>query len=178
MPAITAHDLVKKMMPAGSRGQIIGPHGSGKSTLISQLVDMFRAAGLDVQRFTQRDRQRWLEIDNAKRRGWNEHTLVIVDGYEQLAWWERWRIRRSHRRQGHRLLVTAHADQGMPTLWQTSSSVALLQRIVDQLTIDLPVGRRPTACNVRAAFESHQGNIREALFHLYDVAAANSTPAC
>jgi hypothetical protein len=63
------------------------------------------------------------------------------------------------------LLVTAHADVGLPTLLETSTSLELAQAIVACLpnaTAGLPTGA------VAACFQRAAGDMRETLFALYD----------
>lgn len=165
-------DLVDRFRPIGSQGQILGPHGSGKSTLLAALLPSFREEGWQVAQFTLHDGQRRLPAGSADRRGWNADTIVIVDGYEQLSKVWRWRLRRSCCRQKFRLLITTHADQGLPLVWQTAPHESTLLTIVDQLTAHLPPGWRPTDEDVRSAYAAHNGNLREALFELYDVIQA------
>ena len=162
----SAATLVESLAAAGWRGQIVGPHGSGKSTLVAALVAALAAASRPAAVFALHDRQRRLP------RGWQRQAaraaarLVIVDGYEQLGWLGRRALNRACRRHGWGLLVTAHRDAGFPTLASTSTSLALAEQITEHL---LPPGQsaidRPC---VARAFAASRGNLREMLFALYD----------
>ena len=63
-PAADAATLVESLATAGWRGQIVGPHGSGKSTLVAALLAALAAAGRPGGRVALHDRQRRLP------RGW------------------------------------------------------------------------------------------------------------
>ena len=60
-------------------------------------------------------------------------TLIVVDGYEQLSRWNRWRLRRYCRRKGLGLLITAHADMGLPWLYRTQCDQAIALAVVERL---------------------------------------------
>lgn len=73
---------------------IIGPHGSGKSTLLESLKRALIASEHTIHSISLRDRQRWLPtrfLGEVAAKP-NNNRLVIVDGYEQLAWLERLRL--------------------------------------------------------------------------------------
>lgn len=161
----TARHLVAQLAQHRWYGQIIGPHGTGKSTLLQTLAPEWRAAGRDVVYFTQRQGETRLREPAADP--WTANTLVVVDGYEQLGWRARRRLGFRCCRQRSGLLVTAHSSVGLPTLWETRPSLALAQSVAARLLS----GHPPliSAADVREAFERHAGNLRETLFHLYDL---------
>jgi hypothetical protein len=158
--------LVERLRQHDWQGQIVGPHGSGKSSLLAALAPALAAAGRQVATIRLRDGQRKLpaEIDP---RGWNSSTLVVVDGYEQLGRWARWRLQRWRRRRGCGMLVTAHASVGLPTLWRTEPTADLLAEIVGQL-LEKPALEPVELAIVEAAFARRGGDLREALFDLFD----------
>jgi hypothetical protein len=160
--------LVTQLAASGWRGQIIGPHGSGKSTLVAALVPALEAAGRRVIRMEPRGAPLSLAgIDDA--------TIIVVDGYEQLWWWTRRRLKSATRRRGAGLLVTAHADAGLPTLYQTQPSPDLARRIVDRL---LPEGDATISeADIAAACSRYGGNLREVLFALFDLYQARASAA-
>jgi len=91
----------------------------------------------------------------------------MVDGYEQLSRWSRWRLKRLCRRRGCGLLVTAHASVGLPQLYRTTPTRHLAETIVGRLM----AGRTPpfSVAEVTECFVRHGGNLREVLFDLYDL---------
>ncbi len=166
-PSVDAAALVGRLAQCGWRGAIVGRHGSGKSTLAASLVPELERAGRRVIWFALHDGQRSLPRGALPARLLDAQSLVIVDGYEQLSRWSRWRLSRDCRRFGAGLLVTSHDPTRLPELYRTVADMALFERIVSQL-----IGDRRYAISREereAAFESHHGNVREALFSLYDL---------
>jgi hypothetical protein len=92
---------------------------------------------------------------------------LVIDGWEQLGWFARSRIKRGCRHRGAGLLVTAHADAGLPTLYQTASNMELAERVVQVLLRSQGLAPLPREA-VESAFAAAGGDLREALFRLYD----------
>ena len=151
--------LVARLRENRWRGQIIGPHGSGKSTLVAALVPALEASARRVIRVQG-------ERSVAPPAGLDPAAVLMVDGYEQLSWWSRWRVTWACRRSGAGLLATAHADVGLPTIFQTQPTLELARQIARRL---LPPGDSIiTESDIAAAWERHPGNLREVLFELFD----------
>lgn len=163
----TANALVAELCRRGWRGQIIGPHGSGKSTLLESLRTPLESAGRELAWFVCREGTTSLEIPPAMSRAWSVRTQVVVDGYEQLGGWSRWRLKRICRRRGAGLLVTTHESIGLPTLLATNPSREHSRRIVERLLRDR--GQSFPANTIDRLFHQHRGNVRELLFGLYDL---------
>jgi hypothetical protein len=157
--------LLARLRATNWWGQIIGPHGSGKSTLLAALLPELRRAGREPLLNVLHDGQRRLPED-AWQHG-NGHRILVVDGYEQLHRWTQFWILRHCRRRGQGLLVTAHADAGLPDLYRTAVTPAAARRVVEFLTTGMP--SRVTPPEVEAPLAARQGNLREALFDLYDL---------
>ena len=163
----SAAGLVDRLRQNGWWGQITGPHGSGKSALLAALVPALEEAGRQPLAVGLHDRQRRLPIDPDGKAALHASSLLVVDGYEQLGRFSRFRVKRLCRRRGSGLLVTAHAPVGFAGLCQTAPDLELTRRIVDQLQHDHPA--LVTADDVAAAFARQAGNLRETLFELYDL---------
>jgi len=164
---VEARQLVERLAAQQWRGQIIGPHGTGKSTLLRTLVPWLEQAGRQLVLVSLSPGQRWWRPTATQARSWNEQTLIVIDGYEQLNAWSRWRWRNWCRRRRVGLLVTAHQDVGLPTLFQSGVALEVAQAIVRDLQRGAVVLVGPD--DVATAVEARQGNLREALFDLYDL---------
>jgi hypothetical protein len=151
----------------GGWGQIRGPHGSGKSTLLCALVPRLEESGRRVVQFTLQDRQRSLPVSPAELDEWDQSTQVIIDGFEQLSWINRWRIKRFCRRRGCGLLITTHRDLGFPDVTVTAPTVELAHRIAARLLDGWP-GLIQSE-DVEKSFAEHGGDLRETFFALYDL---------
>jgi hypothetical protein len=185
---LSADSLVTSLRQSQWWGEIVGPHGSGKSTLIAALTPELAAAGREVVRYV-------LAADGGGRpeclvpatahsflaeQPLGPSTQLILDGYERISWWWRRRIQALCRKRGAGLLVTTHQPLGLPLLYQTRSTEQLAQLVVGRLLA--PGETLVTAADVTAAFRKSSGNVRETLFALFDVyqarSAGDSATAC
>lgn len=161
----TPDRLIARFAAANCRGEIVGPHGSGKSTLVETLKPHLADAGLSIAAITLRAGERRLpsrfRCDSLDTR----RPLVIVDGYEQLSWLSRWLLHFQIRRAAAGLLVTSHTPTGLPTLFQTRPNLALAVRLVSTLTekTSSPI----SSADVAASHASYGSNIRDLFFALY-----------
>lgn len=162
----SAEQLAAKFAAQGWRGQIVGPHGSGKSTLLAALAPSIERSGRKTIHFALHDGERRLPITAEKRRSLSAGDVLVIDGFEQLSAFNRWQIRRLCRRRGCGLLVTAHADAGLPELFRTESNRELARRVVERLA---PGDEIIAAADIDQAFLARGGDLREALFELYDL---------
>jgi hypothetical protein len=160
--------LVAKLREAGWWGQIVGPHGTGKTTLLHTLVPLMEKAGRRVEIHVLHRTDRRLAAARRTRRGWDSQTQVVIDGYDQLDWLSRTRLKRTCRSRGAGLLVTAHVPTGLPHVWRTETSLELAQTLVARL-LPTEYASWITAEDVSRAFAAHRGNLREMLLSLYDV---------
>jgi hypothetical protein len=159
--------LVERLRQNQWQGQILGGHGSGKSALVAALVPAIERAGRQVVLIELHDAERRLPADWKQRADLSRPTVVIVDGCEQLAPWNRFRLKRFCRRLGLGLVVTTHRPLGLPDLFCTAVSPELAQEIVQSLLGH----QRPLIGSEEVVqyMERHQGNLREVLFDLYDL---------
>ena len=125
-----ARHLIERLRDQEWRGEIVGPHGSGKSSLIASLVPAAHEAGRKTLLLELHDGQRRLPVDLRRVDAPAGSMLVIVDGYEQLSAWNRWRLRRLCRQRGLGILVTSHTATGLPRLFSTSVDASLAQAVV------------------------------------------------
>lgn len=161
---ISAAALVAELEDSGWWGQIVGPHGSGKSTLLAALFPEIEARGRQVKHIALRQGETALRLNKDEL---TAATQLVIDGFEQLSWLARRRVKSRVRATGCGLLVTAHADVGLPTIYEMQPTRELVQGIVRRL---LPPGDATIATDdVAAAFERTGGNVRETLFALFDI---------
>jgi hypothetical protein len=175
----SAESLVEKLREQGWWGEIVGPHGSGKSTLVAALVPELTRAGRKLVRRVIRQaadggREAGIEVVPPRyaavtsgSKQWDASTLLVLDGYEQLSWWWRRRVKAECRRRGAGLLVTAHQPLDLPLLARTQPTEAVAQQVVRQLLAGTESPVKPA--DVTEAFKAKNGNVREMLFALYDV---------
>lgn len=162
--AQSAEQLLAKLASQNWQGAIVGPHGSGKSTLLETLKPALRAAGRRIFAVALRDGQR--HLPRACLSWSHDQALVIVDGYEQLAWLERVRLERHCRRAKLALLVTAHEPNRIPLLVRLDPNRQLVRQLVADLAarVSTPI----TTADVAASHACHGSNVREIFFDLYD----------
>ena len=165
------HDLAEEFFDrCHGWASIVGPHGSGKSTLLVGLKDCFEErCKVFAYRFSTSDRN--FQSLWKQRSQWAQGNLVIVDGYEQLTVWSRWRLRSSVRIRRANLLVTAHQIfQAFPVLWTTSVEETLAKQLRDSLLelhpelLDAP----DLEAAWREARERYPSDLRETLMSMYD----------
>ena len=174
-------ELAVRLDGLGGRGALVGPHGHGKSTLLEELGDHLvrRSPDLVPSRLTAgRDRRPERHELGGFLRGVTSRHLLLVDGFDHLPPWTRWRIRRaagpaaalvvtSHR-------VPRHTPGGLPTLLHCTTTPALLADLVDELLAGAPPAVSPPPVSLpplpSAAdlHRRHAGNLRDALHELYD----------
>jgi hypothetical protein len=159
MPAVVA-----TIQAAGGSAAIVGPHGTGKSTLLRALAAEFAAAGhLAGLIQLRRGRDGWaaLRLLAAAASG----TTACLDGWEQFGPVGRLSARLLARLRGCHLVVTSHRPTSLPLHLSTSTSLALLEAIVAALPDH---GGLIERTDLAHAFDRHGGNLRESLADLYD----------
>jgi energy-coupling factor transporter ATP-binding protein EcfA2 len=168
-PEGESHDAqIDRLRKNDWRGQILGPHGSGKSTLLASLEPALREIGREVVMHTLTAGQRKLDLPTEL----DSDSILVIDGFEQLSWWSRRKVQAACRRAGAGLLISAHTDLGLPTIFQTQPNLELARQLVSRL---LPPGDRTISeSDIAAAYARHPHNLRELLFSLFDLHQARS----
>ncbi len=159
-----ADELLAHLAASGGCGGFVGPHGSGKSTRLEAVAAIAAERGVPVRRVRLRRRRdvfraMWAVV--ATRRG----GLVCLDSLEQAGRMGVLWLRCLAFLTGGQMLATSHTAIGLPTLVTCRTSPSLLQRIVEQLPAH---GGSVSDADLIEAFEASNGNLREALFLLYD----------
>jgi hypothetical protein len=164
--AATIDGLVQQLRVNAWQGAIVGPHGTGKSTLLAMLVPAIEAVGRRSVVVGLRDGQRRLPLSRRELQNLGPTDVLVIDGYEQLGSYSRWRLPKQSRRRGLGLLVTAHSACNLPVLWRTEPSLALVEELINHCLP--PHGGLINRQDVEAAWQRHAGNVREVFFALYD----------
>lgn len=153
----------------------MGPHGSGKSALLAALMPAMRRAGKHPLLVELHDGQRRLPVDLRRLRETKGRfmSVVIVDGYEQLGRWSRFRLGRFCRRYRIGLLITAHRPMGFEELHHTKPTAELARQIVETLLANKRFEdasfEELALKDIKKTFILHKGDMRETLFDLYDL---------
>ena len=149
-------------------GAIIGLHGTGKSTLLAALIPAIEARDLIVNFITLTAGQRTLPPDFFKSlREAAGPGIAAVDGIEQLSAWSRLRLKQFCKSHGAGLLVASHRAARLPVIYQTAIDVPRAWRVVERFQDGFPPLVRLSDLVERLT--QRHGNIREALFDLYDI---------
>lgn len=155
--------LVARFEAAGGWGEVVGPHGSGKSTLLASLLPHLTA--WTVRRVRLNTSERALPADLWPLPG--PRPLLVIDGFEQLGWLARRRVKRECRRAGAGLLVTTHRPVGLPPLHRTDVTPEALAWVVARL-LPADAGGALAGFDAAARLRAHRGSLRDVLFELYD----------
>ena len=166
----SAIHVIEKLQRNCWRGAIVGPHGTGKSTLLVELARQLTSARREVETITLHDGQRRLPAKFWHAIGANPQCMIIVDGFEQLGWWSRRQLFWACRREGRGLLISVHSENataGLPVIHRTCGDLAILHHLVE---LELPSHQGVIgADDVSRSFRSCDGNVREIMFELYDL---------
>lgn len=156
-------DLVRLLEANDGWGEIIGPHGSGKSTLVAALIPQLTMWNVRRIRLNTSERKLPSNI-------WDRplpRTLLVIDGFEQLGYFRRRQVKKFCRKRQAGLLITAHQSMGLPRLHQTDVPSELAGKIIGGL---VPAGAEWVleGFDALARLRFHNGSLREVLFELYD----------
>lgn len=165
------------------QAQIVGPHGSGKTTLVHHLASYLQSrfdsieylivrGHLSVQRCQSFPANSVIpspQLENLYRD--SNRRLLVIDGVERLSWLQRSLLRSDCHRRKMGLIVTTHRRLNwLPVIFETSIDHLRFHKILDHLGVD--------ACenDFSTLTKLHHGNCREMLFDLYDRYGHDSVP--
>ena len=169
----SARGLWQRFVEADRRGEIVGSHGTGKTTLLRTLEETARATGEEILTITLHNGERWptalLRMFTRPSPPAAPQTLIL-DGAEQLApvAWQALRLGLRLRCRG--LLVTTHRPLGLPLLYRTSIDHERANWVVRQVLAQNPgLPALVGLDSLPEALQACRGNLREVLFRLYDL---------
>jgi GTPase SAR1 family protein len=181
----------------GWRAALVGPDGSGKTTLIDELAERLVARGRRVRRIFLNDDGlvHWTSAlaEGGRSGGCRSRAalcgsslcpltafadlapdeIMLFDGADllgRLAWW---RVRRRALRAAG-LVITSHRPGLLPTLLECRTTPDLFETVIAEL-LDRVQGNPPQRgkttsrfSDERKLFDRHRGNLRNGLAELYD----------
>lgn len=159
--------LLERFAALRRRAAVVGPHGSGKTSLLAALVPRLERGGLQVAalRLHRGDRRLGAGGEAWLRRS-APAVVLVLDGWEQLAGGERRRVlRESCGAAG--LLLASHRPTPLPTLHLCRPGAELLADLVAELHAGCGCALPPPG----ELWARHRGNLRLALRELYDLHA-------
>ena len=158
---------------------IVGPHGTGKTTLLRSIEPALRdqferviAIGLSSER-RHSYRELITTLDSTGNHSSTSQCLV-VDGFEQLPWWDRtFLVREILKRPGISLIVTSHRQHlRVPVCWQTQWNDELSRRLTQEKLCEVPENLRIAMWQRFERRMQHQTNsprnLRDLWFIMYD----------
>ncbi|MFK8112233.1 MAG: AAA family ATPase [Rubripirellula sp.] len=162
---------------------IVGPHGTGKTTLLHSLGSVLDNLFTNVssvqlllplrQGFFARleHSRRIARAVNLQQASLPDRGLLIIDGAEQLSSFNISSIRRRAKRHGQFVLATSHEPlRGFHVIHQTEMDQAIVQQLTEQLLSDMPSGISDVVREqLRQRDWTKLSNVRDLWFELYDL---------
>jgi hypothetical protein len=161
----TWEGLLERLGKLDYEAAIVGPDGTGKSTLLRELGRRLEAGGHRIRTIALTDGRRELprgfELELARQLDSSE--VILFDGGDHLGPWA-WRRFRYRTRRARGLVITNHRRSRLPLLVRTRTTPELLFELATELAPELAI----TKDDCEQLLTATRGNVREALFALYD----------
>ncbi|TWT91313.1 ATP-binding protein [Stieleria varia] len=171
------------------RGLIVGPHGTGKTTLVHSLLPKLQRAYpmVSFNHLSSDPSDGWFKRFIARLKHYRKirgemlrlpgDGLLVVDGWEQLSRYSRYRLARSAFLRNINLLATAHRRiTGWTVVAETSTSPEMIQSLAGDLLAETPHEiKKLVADQIKSRRVSERTNVRELWFDMYDVVAKAQT---
>ena len=156
--------LLKRLEELNWCASIVGGNGTGKTTLLEQLIPHLEARGFEPVTFRLQTESGMKEKDRLadKLRDVKAPGFILLDGAEQLST-RQWLPIRGAASEAAGFIVGVHRTSRLPVALELETSSKLLKGLVESLT----GGARPDG-EAETLFQRHRGNLRECLRELYD----------
>ena len=186
--------LAETLIQQNGNGQIVGPHGVGKTTLTYELENRIAECSVVNTPFNfvrktigprgairSVDGSRMLVLDDDEfpaNQSASTQTVLVLDGYERLSWFQRIAVLKTCQRRRIGLLVTSHrVVWGVPKLVSLEPDIERFTSVVEALTADCEF--ELSSERLSQVFLENRGNVREALMSCYDeFEASRARTAC
>jgi hypothetical protein len=167
-------ELLARFAALGHRAALVGPEGSGKTTLREEIEERLAARGWRIVRaqLSADHKPTWRMLAPLLSH-LGKNVLLTVDGAEQMSRLQWWRLCLKTNIAGG-VLITSHRRGLLPTLREHSVDAALARDLVREL-----VGAKQAECLgdvIGDLFIRQHGNVRELLRALYDRYAHATSP--
>ncbi|HEY5753647.1 MAG TPA: hypothetical protein VIT21_10895, partial [Chthoniobacterales bacterium] len=156
--------LIARLSHHGWRASIIGPHGTGKTTLLEQLAPRLATLGFKPHLVTLNttsslgDKRDLIQAV----RGFRSHDFLLLDGEEQLLLAQFFALKNAAKKCGG-MITTRHRRGSLPAIFETQPTAALLRGLVVRLTGATLDEKESVALLSRQRF-----SIRDCFRELYD----------
>lgn len=150
------------------RSAIVGPHGTGKTTLLTQMRPYLDADAGRCRSITLRSgevsTELWRTLSTVPSSG-----MLIVDGYEQMGSVEQLRLIVTAWRRRVRMLVTAHRPPRLfAVVARTGTSRQTARLLAAMLLEEFPAHREIMLRGFDEHWDDAEGNIRQLWATLYE----------
>jgi ABC-type phosphate/phosphonate transport system ATPase subunit len=157
-----------------SRSCLLGPKGTGKTTLLEDLEPRMTQRGLKIHwarlQLDTTASERAEAVDQLA--GLSTGHACLFDGAEVLNWWQWLRVCKTARSNGFTLIATLHRKRGLPILMRTEPDWPLVAQFVQQLS-----GAHCSdglLAHAEHAFQRSHGNMREVFRACYLALASDA----
>ncbi|GIW92314.1 MAG: hypothetical protein KatS3mg110_0355 [Pirellulaceae bacterium] len=166
---LTPRQLMERLVRCGWRGQVIGPHGSGKTSLLLDLRENWRSHRVTYW-YTIAPEERTQAIRwPHEAASWHDRAVVVVDGFDRLAALRKIWLQVTTFRRKTGFIVTTHRRQlGLPVLVRLQPTFEQFVAVVEALLARSGKSLFWDRAVLLERWQNSGENMREALFSLYD----------
>jgi hypothetical protein len=163
---LSVKEILEKWKDLNYCGQIIGEHGSGKTTLALKLQESIENEGLNClylfanNESLKKDFKEW----DSKLDTVSHSTIVIFDGIEQAGFWSKKRWLTKHK--NHFLLTHSQLNKS-PLVCKLKPTETLFIELCEKLAGAETSKLLKTVGGPKELLRRHHNNLRDCFFELY-----------